>query len=650
MSHNFNDELISAYLDGELTADEQALVEQKLSESPEHQQMLGELSALRDSFQSLPSFSLGEKFGGRVLRAAERSMLADRPENMESRSEPARDGQAATPAHTAIDHATGDRRGWQLALGSIAAIAALLLLTLFLADIKNEPELSPTPAVSDNSARGRRAETGTQEGFTERGSDQLDSAKSLTDDRNAEESAQISNFGNSTVAPHAQREKRLANLPAGTADNGSETESQRPLGVELQRDEIAAGRAVGEANKHAAGFKGADGIGGGAGQPADAAMAGGSAGDPAYAEDVDGLEPIHYTVVVEVPRDQFARQPVELALTKSNVHEVGEPAQAEAFRQPAPASRASSLDYGTAKPNAAAPLDRTNKEDARSRADDAQLANELLVVATGAEIKTVCESLSRQGFRTFVGSQEVSDHAEVSPRTSPMRIQQSDIAANESMDSASEKAAADKPKSVGRVLPGVDAVKKAESAELRSGNFSNPRATEIPRKSPTDTARNAKPRAPAGPIAAEAGAARDEEADDPSLPADAPLAGPAISGKDAGKTQEFAQGELEKQKSAAMQSYFLRVAGGEHDAGDAPAKEQGQVAEQRTSSYESKKQALASSRGSDPAPLAALSASDEHEHLAVERQTPTKLRVRFIIRPVAAASSATASEPPAAEP
>jgi len=70
-------ELFSAYLDGELTAAEQAEVEQLLATSPAARQLMDELRALSVTLQSLPVQRLGEDLSERVLHAAERRMLAD---------------------------------------------------------------------------------------------------------------------------------------------------------------------------------------------------------------------------------------------------------------------------------------------------------------------------------------------------------------------------------------------------------------------------------------------------------------------------------------------------------------------------------------------------------------------------------------------
>lgn len=70
-----DDELISAYLDGELTGQDLARAEQLLASQPDSRQMLEELTALRASLKSLPQHKLGPDFAESVLRRAEREML-----------------------------------------------------------------------------------------------------------------------------------------------------------------------------------------------------------------------------------------------------------------------------------------------------------------------------------------------------------------------------------------------------------------------------------------------------------------------------------------------------------------------------------------------------------------------------------------------
>jgi hypothetical protein len=71
MDHEQFDILLSAYLDGELTATEQVRVEQLLVSSPEARQLVEELRALRAGLQALPQLQLEANFADRVLQLAE---------------------------------------------------------------------------------------------------------------------------------------------------------------------------------------------------------------------------------------------------------------------------------------------------------------------------------------------------------------------------------------------------------------------------------------------------------------------------------------------------------------------------------------------------------------------------------------------------
>ena len=71
-----HNELLSAYLDGELTAAEQVEMERLLAASPAARQLLDELRALSSTLQALPQHKLGEDIGPQVIRIAERRMLS----------------------------------------------------------------------------------------------------------------------------------------------------------------------------------------------------------------------------------------------------------------------------------------------------------------------------------------------------------------------------------------------------------------------------------------------------------------------------------------------------------------------------------------------------------------------------------------------
>jgi anti-sigma factor RsiW len=63
----FSEELLSAYLDGELSGDQQREVEQSLAASPERRQLLDDLRSLRNQLGHLSRYRLGDDFADRVL-------------------------------------------------------------------------------------------------------------------------------------------------------------------------------------------------------------------------------------------------------------------------------------------------------------------------------------------------------------------------------------------------------------------------------------------------------------------------------------------------------------------------------------------------------------------------------------------------------
>lgn len=75
MNEWINDELLSAYLDGEVTAEEQAQIEELLAAQPQARQLLEELRALSGALQSLPPARLETDLSERVIRAAQRQIL-----------------------------------------------------------------------------------------------------------------------------------------------------------------------------------------------------------------------------------------------------------------------------------------------------------------------------------------------------------------------------------------------------------------------------------------------------------------------------------------------------------------------------------------------------------------------------------------------
>jgi len=116
----FTDELISAYLDGELPDEDQRRVEERLESSAECRHLLAELRELDGGLHALPSYQLDDGFADRVMRQAERHMLLVEPsgeeeaaEQVELAGKPGRDGDGAT---------------WRGFVWAAVAVAAAVLL------------------------------------------------------------------------------------------------------------------------------------------------------------------------------------------------------------------------------------------------------------------------------------------------------------------------------------------------------------------------------------------------------------------------------------------------------------------------------------------------------------------------------------------
>ena len=136
MSRELHDERISAYLDGELSPGERAEVEELLRTSSSHQQVLAELTSIRESLQSLPQYTLGNDFAPRVTSAAQ---LAAREREALAEAGPRKTNHTATthvekaaPAAAAKLQPRQSFARWLIAsAGGIAMTAATIALVIY---------------------------------------------------------------------------------------------------------------------------------------------------------------------------------------------------------------------------------------------------------------------------------------------------------------------------------------------------------------------------------------------------------------------------------------------------------------------------------------------------------------------------------------
>ncbi|MGI8978086.1 MAG: anti-sigma factor family protein [Pirellulaceae bacterium] len=153
MSRELHDERISAYLDGELPAGERAEVEELLKTSSSHQQVLAELTSLRESLQALPHYTLGNDFAARVTSAAQ---LAAREREALAEVGPRKTNHTATHHVEVAAPALPQRRSsfakWLVAsAGGITVTAASIALVIYTFSGSDDvPKLTATGTNKEN--------------------------------------------------------------------------------------------------------------------------------------------------------------------------------------------------------------------------------------------------------------------------------------------------------------------------------------------------------------------------------------------------------------------------------------------------------------------------------------------------------------------
>lgn len=128
--HELADELLSAYLDDELSPAERAAVESRLANDPTAQQMLHQLRSVSQSIQRLPLESVGAEVRGKILQRIEELEPSAQPKAAAD-VEPSSAGDVL-PKITVFS----SRRSWIWA--SLAVAAGLLIMVLERGDVQNK--------------------------------------------------------------------------------------------------------------------------------------------------------------------------------------------------------------------------------------------------------------------------------------------------------------------------------------------------------------------------------------------------------------------------------------------------------------------------------------------------------------------------------
>lgn len=142
MTRDFSDELLSAYLDGQLPDDQRAAVEAHLAAHPADRQLLDELRSLRGRVKSLPAHRADSGFADRVVQAA---LAAKATQN----------GAVVVPRPAGVS----SRRIWTAAvLAGVSAVAAALAIMVWQPGRSAAPAVSPLDAALANLKQSLPAE------------------------------------------------------------------------------------------------------------------------------------------------------------------------------------------------------------------------------------------------------------------------------------------------------------------------------------------------------------------------------------------------------------------------------------------------------------------------------------------------------------
>ena len=131
------EELITAYIDDELSAEDRARVETWLAENAELRQLHDELLALRAGLQALPKHTLEHDLAAAVLLRAQQS---DSPAEEPTQADETKDASAVgNAAGTIIPHTAWWQRGssWRRVVWPALAVAAALVVLVY--DARQRP-------------------------------------------------------------------------------------------------------------------------------------------------------------------------------------------------------------------------------------------------------------------------------------------------------------------------------------------------------------------------------------------------------------------------------------------------------------------------------------------------------------------------------
>ncbi len=333
MNENLTDELISAYLDDELSLDERKQVEELLMDSAEHRRMFEELRALRQGLHSLPKHRLDADFARRVLHRAEREMLTGPLRETDAApSTPPNDAAAKTATNDqslsdeppivkfgATVAGASERRSLRVAIMAISAVAAALLLTFVLAPPGALEDFVPVAVheehVDDAAGRTDSAETA---GSAEKAANQIGdiaetdafniapgAAESPVDQITEDQQPAAKKFAEAEALEYADKEP-MERRNAATAFDRTSPPNVGASKPADDGDHLETFKRQQQANADVT--------------PAETAAAGSIApGGVSTSEEIEGAKDYKYFFTVDLSQEDFAAGAMDRTLRQSGV-------------------------------------------------------------------------------------------------------------------------------------------------------------------------------------------------------------------------------------------------------------------------------------------------------------------------------------------
>lgn len=128
-------ELISAFLDGEVTPEEKVMIEERLVDNVADRRLFEEMRSIREGLKSLPRHELGKDLSQSILRSAERAMLSAEPAELSQPQDQWTALQEESQGREAANAATRPRppqqANWRtLVLAGLTVAAAVLIIVV----------------------------------------------------------------------------------------------------------------------------------------------------------------------------------------------------------------------------------------------------------------------------------------------------------------------------------------------------------------------------------------------------------------------------------------------------------------------------------------------------------------------------------------